>query len=47
LEIGLLTNMQANYWVGQMQCGPPYQNLPPGMEGDFMNLTRTEGELTG
>jgi len=24
-----LTNMQANYWWGQMDCGPPNQNLAP------------------
>jgi len=23
----LLTNIQANYWWGQMHCGPPNQNF--------------------
>jgi len=25
----LLTNIQANYWWGQMHCGPPKQNFWP------------------
>jgi len=26
-----LTNVQANYWMGQMHCGPPNQNFGGAM----------------